>query len=411
MAKLEIISKESIKPSSPTPNNLRTFQLSLIDQFFPPFFRIPLILYYSHDESTSHVKKAEISSLLKKSLSDALTLYYPFAGRLKDERSIDCNDQGVDYLEARVDTRLSEIIEQPKGEVLNKFVPSISEEGGGVLLGIQLNYFNCGGIAIGMSICHTVADGGALSMFVKAWAAMARGDTNKVAPNFVMSSLFPPREAFGPQTSLYIPKHWGKTRRFCFSSSKIAALRAEVGASTGVQPTRVQLVTALVWKWAMARKGRDRSHPSFVWHPVNIRGRMDPPLSEYTFGNAIWRENIAGNGEMDLGELVSKTREAVRKIDSKYLKELQGENVNEMLVGDCKKVTESFFDNEGDYLMIISFCRFPFYESDFGWGKPAWVSTASWGSSNMVVLMDSMSDIGGIEAWITMDEFDTYDEI
>ncbi|KAF7120188.1 hypothetical protein RHSIM_Rhsim13G0210100 [Rhododendron simsii] len=331
MVKMEIISKESIKPSSPTPDNLRTFGLCLFDQFFPPFFSIPLIFYYSH-ESTSHVEQADISSLLKRSLSDALSLYYPFAGRMKDASSVHCDDQGVDFLEARVDTRLSEAVELPKVELLNH------EEGGGVLLAIQLNYFECGGIAIGMSICHTVADGCALSMFVKAWAAMARGDANMVAPSFATSSLFPPKDSFGLQTSLEGPKHWGETRRFCFSSSKIAALRAEVGASTMVQPTRVQLVTAVIWKWAMARKGRDRCLPSFVWYPVNVRGRIDPPLSENTFGNAIWREKMSGNGEMDLVELVSKTREAVGKIDSEYLEQLQGENVNEKLLRDTKKV-------------------------------------------------------------------------
>ncbi|KAH7865448.1 hypothetical protein Vadar_006829 [Vaccinium darrowii] len=262
-----------------------------------------------------------------------------------------------------------------------------------------------------MSMCHTVADGSAFSMFAKSWAAMARGDTNMVAPSFVTSSLFPSREAFGLQTSSESQKHSGKTRRFCFSSSKIADLRAEVVASTGVQPTRVQLVTALIWKWAMARKGRDRYLPSFVLCPVNVRGRMDPTLSEYTFGNAIWIENISGNGDMDLGELVSKTREAVGKIDSKYLKELQGANVNDRPVKDYKKMMESLADNEADYFGITSWCRFPFYESDFGWGKPVWVSTASWGFSNMVVLIDSVGDVGGIEAWITMDEFDTYGEI
>lgn len=341
--------------------------------------------------------------LFSKDFSDALSLYYPFAGRMKDESSVDCSDQGVDYLEAHVDTRLSEIIKQPKVEVINQFIPGTSE---GVLLCIQLNYFSCGGIAIGMSICHTVTDGCTLSMFLKSWAAMARGDTSVVAPSFIMSYVFPPREAFGLQTSLKSSKPSGQTRRFCFSSSKIAALRAEVAASTGVRPTRVQLVTALIWKWAMARKGRDRCLPSFVWCPVNVRGRMDPPLSENTFGYGIWRENISGNGEMGLGELVSKTREGIGKIDSKYLKELQGANVNDRPVRDCKKMMESFFNNEVDYFLFTSWCRFSFCELDFGWGKPVWVSTASWGCSNMVVLIDSVSDIGGIEAWITMDEVD-----
>ncbi|KAF7136023.1 hypothetical protein RHSIM_Rhsim08G0186100 [Rhododendron simsii] len=296
MVKVEIISKESIKPSSKTPDRLRTFRLSLLDQCSAPFMYFPLLLYYSHDKRTSNVKQADISLLLKRSLSNALALYYPFAGRMKGESSVDCDDQGVDCLEARVDIRLSEVIESPVVQVINQFVPSTSEESGGVLLGIQLNFFTCGGMAIGISICHKIADVCTLSMFVKAWAAAARGDTNLVAPSFIASSLFPPKEQSGQEmilgqelilgsvvaSSLFPPKeqsgqemilgsmeHCANTRRFCFSSSKIAALRAEVGANTAFQPTRVKLVTAAIWKWAMTREGRDRSRLSVAGHGVN----------------------------------------------------------------------------------------------------------------------------------------------
>ncbi|XP_058180204.1 stemmadenine O-acetyltransferase-like [Rhododendron vialii] len=398
MVKVEIISKESIKPSSKMPDRLRTFRLSLLDQFTAPFLYFPLLLYYSHDKRTSNVKQAEISLLLKRSLSDALALYYPFAGRTKGESSVDCNDQGVDCLEARVDIHLSEVIESPEVEVINQFVPSTSEESDGVLLGIQLNFFTCG-------------DGYKVST-VKAWAAAACGDTNLVAPSFVASSLFPPKEQSGQEMILGTVEHWADTRRFCFSSSKIAALRAEVGASTAFQPTRVELVTAAIWKWAMTREGRDRSHLSVSCHGVNIRGRMDPPLSESTVGNVVRRSpNASGNGEMGLGELVSKTREAIGRIDSEYLKELQGENGHDMVTRGAKEEVELVLDEEVDYFRFTSWCRFPFSESDFGWGKPVWASSASWAAPNTIVLMDSMSDIGGIEAWFTMAEDGSYDEI
>lgn len=254
---------ESVKPSSPTPDHLRTFRLSLLDKFIPNFLYFPHILYYSHDDSTAsiNIKQAEISPLLIRSLSDALALYHPFAGRVKCESSVDCDDQGVDFFEARVDAYLSDIIESTtSAEVLTKFVPTTSAESGGALLGIQLNYFNCGGIAIGITLCHRIGDACTLSMFVKTWAAMARGDTNAaVAPSFVASTLFPPKEALGYQmqmTSEKSPEHWGHTQRFCFSSSKIAALRAAVEACTVVQvvaPTRVEVVTAVIWNWFMAR--------------------------------------------------------------------------------------------------------------------------------------------------------------
>ncbi|KAH7865561.1 hypothetical protein Vadar_008273 [Vaccinium darrowii] len=409
MVKIEIVSRESIKPSSPTPDHLRTFGLSLLDQFVPPSVYVPLILYYSYDQSTSTVKQAEVSSLLKRSLSDALTLYYPFAGRMTDESSVDCRDQGADFFEARVDTRLSEFLESPQVEVLSQFVPSVSEESGGLVLAIQLNCFNCGGIAIGISIAHRIADGCTLSMFAKAWKATARGDTNLVAPFFVTSSLFPPKDLFGQKPRLKSPERWPVTKRFCFGSSKIATLKAEVKSSSGssaVQPSRVELVTAAIWKWIMARKGDNRCRLSVATHSVNLRRRMDPPLSEYVFGNVIRGAYALGDGEMDLGELLSKMREAIGKIDTEYLKELQGKNGYDMIMRNSKKVVEWYSDKEVDYIMFTSWCRFPIYEADFGWGKPVWVSSASWDTKNTIMLMDSVADIGGIEAWITMNEED-----
>ncbi|CAL2253336.1 unnamed protein product [Prunus armeniaca] len=51
-----------------------------------------------------------------------------------------------------------------------------------------------------------------------------------------------------------------------------------------------------------------------------------------------------------------------------------------------------------------SWCRFPFYEADFGWGKPSWVNQ-SLEAKNLIVLIDSR-DGDGIEASLTFKEED-----
>ncbi|KAH7865262.1 hypothetical protein Vadar_004320 [Vaccinium darrowii] len=127
---------------------------------------------------------------------------------------------------------------------------------------------------------------------------------------------------------------------------------------------------------------------------------------KYVFGNLVRGAYVSGNGEMHLGEVVRKTREAIGKIDSEYLKELQGENGYNMIVRECEKVVELSLDKEADHFWFTSWCGFPTSELDFGWGKPVWVSSAGPGVQNLIVLMDSVGDIGGIEAWITMDEAD-----
>ena len=51
-----------------------------------------------------------------------------------------------------------------------------------------------------------------------------------------------------------------------------------------------------------------------------------------------------------------------------------------------------------------SWCRFPLYEADFGWGKPIWVSNRP-KPVEIVNLMDT-KDGDGIEAWVSLDERD-----
>ncbi|KAI3938207.1 hypothetical protein MKW92_023083, partial [Papaver armeniacum] len=48
--KVEVVSRETLKPSSPTTHYLKSFNLSLLDQLSPPF-HVPLIIYYPINDS------------------------------------------------------------------------------------------------------------------------------------------------------------------------------------------------------------------------------------------------------------------------------------------------------------------------------------------------------------------------
>ena len=74
---VEIISKEIIKPSSPTPHHLRKFKLSFLDQL-PPLFHFPIIWFYDNKKFVD-VEPFERSRLLKESLAETLTHFYPLA--------------------------------------------------------------------------------------------------------------------------------------------------------------------------------------------------------------------------------------------------------------------------------------------------------------------------------------------
>ncbi|KAJ0106265.1 hypothetical protein Patl1_18238 [Pistacia atlantica] len=144
---VQIISRETIQPSSPTPSHLKIYKLSLFDQLAPPVYA-PIILFYSPtDENDS----SERSNHLKKSLSKTLTKFDPFSGRVKDCFSIECNDRGAIFIEALVDCDMSMVLKQPEIDQLQQLLPEVGSDQ--TLLAVQVNYFGCGGIA-GPSLDH-----------------------------------------------------------------------------------------------------------------------------------------------------------------------------------------------------------------------------------------------------------------
>lgn len=190
---IQVIADEVILPSTPTPPPLRNLKLSLLDQISPSNYT-PIIFFYVAVENPG-ADRFSGSRQLKKSLSEILTLFYPFAGTLSTEGySVDCNDRGVEYSEARVGGELSEVVENPDFKVLHRLLPfepypnlAESEIGRDVILAVRLNLFDCGGIAIALCITHKLVDGFSATVFVREWAAINRGDSDQV-PKLIPSS-------------------------------------------------------------------------------------------------------------------------------------------------------------------------------------------------------------------------------
>lgn len=168
--KFEIVERQTIKPSSPTPHHLRNFELSLFDQMAITIY-IPLIHFYLNTSSS----KVERCEHLIESLAKTLTHFYPLTGRIKGNAVVECNDDGAKFVKARVNCSLSEILENPDANMLELFLPAeilSTEAGTGPLLLVQVNMFECGGIAIGFSISHKIADPSTLCSFINCWAKL-----------------------------------------------------------------------------------------------------------------------------------------------------------------------------------------------------------------------------------------------
>ncbi|KAE9610498.1 putative salutaridinol 7-O-acetyltransferase [Lupinus albus] len=178
--KIELISREVIKPSKPTPSYLNTHSLSFIDCVVGRNY-VPLVYFYPNKYSKYDDKNQERItkiSTLKKSLSEVLSIYYPFAGKLRDQLSIECNDQGVLLLVTRIKSKVLDILKNPSEVLLNPLFPDDlpwkvmgSSES---IVAIQINCFECGGIAISVCMSHKVGDGSTLFNFVNDWATLTR---------------------------------------------------------------------------------------------------------------------------------------------------------------------------------------------------------------------------------------------
>ncbi|XP_024037026.1 vinorine synthase [Citrus clementina] len=345
MDDVQIISTEAIKPSSPTPKHLRTYELSMLDQMFSNLY-MPFVFFYS---ANKHQDFRKNSDFLKQSLAKTLTHYYPLAGRFVDSFSVECNDHGVTFIEAQVGCDMSKFLQPPNMGVMQQLIPPSPqslrlEASERALLAVQVNYFSTGDVAIGICIWHGLADGSAISNFMKFF------DHELQASRFmVVSSLI-----------------WG--------------------AFIAVAQERKRAINNKLYSHAM-------------YYTMNLRSKMNPPMIPQCMGNifrfvrAEWP--LVGDDDIEATSLVKKVIKAKRNV-SNVMNNIE-------YLGFMKDMNEAWEDSRS--LTLTSVVGLRYYEADFGWGKPVWLSIGSVSLPNAALLSDT-SDGKGVEAWVVLYEED-----
>ncbi|XP_050219773.1 stemmadenine O-acetyltransferase-like [Mercurialis annua] len=396
---VEFISQELIKPFSPTPDHLRQLRLSFLDQLQPPVC-MPIVLFYSKKSGSENYERC---NELKKSLSKALAMFYPLAGRINNDTFIDCNDEGALFVEAKANCQLSDILQDYNPSDSNKLIPLPPHQCENLTAFFQVTLFKCGGLCISFSLLHKLGDALSQFQFLNSWAAITRGDYSEIAtsPIFGMATLFPPIKMQSRMDFEELGEDKIVTKRFVFDASTIAALQAKYSNEIGYSPSRVVALAGFIWSRfiaAIQTNKTDRNHLYALSNVVNFRRRIEPPLSNMHFGNLFTTAWV----KVNINNRQQKSADAKYNYDANIVSQMS-DAMRSVTPDAIFKLTQEVVKGEVIGFFFTSLCKMPIYEADFGWGKPVFVSSANLPLKNLVSFLDAKQG-GAIEAWINLNE-------
>ncbi|KAF3623435.1 putative 3beta-hydroxysteroid-dehydrogenase/decarboxylase isoform 2-like [Capsicum annuum] len=281
---------------------------------------------------------------------------------------------------------MSEILDHPHAAhaesiVFPKDLPWANNYEGVNLLVGQVSKFDCGGIAVSVCLSHKIGDGSSVLNFLNDWSSIARDHhmmtTLVPSPRFVGDSIFSTQKCcplITPQTVSDLSDCVKK--RLIFPIDKLNALRAKVSADSGVEnPTRSEIVSALLFKCATKAASSTstslRMRPSNLIHFLNIRTMIKPRLPRSAIGNILSTFSIKSTNEQDI-EMPMLIRNLRKEVEVAYKKDQVEQN--ELILQVVESMSKGKIPFEDDENCTIYFCsnlcKYPFYNVDFGWGKP-----------------------------------------
>lgn len=131
---------------------------------------------------------------------------------------------------------------------------------------------------------------------------------------------------------------------------------------------------------------------------------MRPPLPLNTIGNApgYISTSIEEEVDMQLPKIVAELRKGKEKLHNRFNTVDPNKLAFESF--ELMKEVDQVFNRQGfDIYRCSSLCNFPFYNVDFGWGRPHRVCFLI-PPCNIICLLDSQNRDGGVEALVTLQE-------
>ncbi|OEL23074.1 hypothetical protein BAE44_0015907 [Dichanthelium oligosanthes] len=404
----------------------RVVSLSPFDVYWaalPPIRRVFLFA-----PPSPPVPFTDVAGALRSSLAAVLPAFHPFAGELvydPESRAvaIACGEgAGVAFVEAETEMDFARLVEEGAEhdvDALQQLVPDIRrEELPAPVMAAQVTEFigGVGGIAVGVTLHHTAADGRGLWRFLEMWAAaavavpmagepasplhfrrlvsfegdeeLARVFLRQVAPDLPRTV---PKQDPSPGSQKQLSR-----RTFTLSSSVIQRLKQQLAAAAGTATAPSMFVAVVAHGWvSIARaSGFTNGAPVFAAFLADIRAHMSPRVPDAYVGNCLAVCAVAMAGEELTGpdgpaRACLAIREAVAEVRRDPL-------------ADRARWFSKFADiPRGRAVIMAGSPWFPAYGVDFGFGRPVRAELASMNYDGEMVLVAGR-EAGSVQASVAL---------
>jgi hypothetical protein len=191
MSPVRIIDASYVNVPATAALPLEPIKLTAMEALWVIIPRLQHVLLYEYEDADMPPFD-DILQSLNSSLATTLGSFAPLAGRLvhlkvTGDVGISCSaSDGVRFVVAECDADIRRVAgdEEHNVPVLEGLVPELDmTELPTAVLAVQATRFE-GGVAVGLTVHHGVADGRSLWSFVEAWASACRGEIPAATPTF-----------------------------------------------------------------------------------------------------------------------------------------------------------------------------------------------------------------------------------
>ncbi|XP_057960200.1 protein ECERIFERUM 26-like isoform X2 [Malania oleifera] len=344
MAEISFICKRTVVSTKPVQPG-KSYSLSVLDRSMETS-HLRIVCYF---QSLQHRERGELTKTLRESISVMLSCFPVVTGRLQKNFEghwmIKCNDAGVRMVEARVKGTVEEWLQRVDREKELKLVhweDMYDKPYFWSTFYVQLTEFEEGGLAVGLSCSHLLADPVCATMFIKAWA-----DTN-LAAKMLSPPLFhplPPRrpgnkninhkpyiqlinyyKSSMEQKPVPVPASKCTTVTLAFAENMVQACMAMAragNANDGSIPSPFEALAGLFWVCLSKGKGMGEG---LINMSVGLDMRNMLGLDKGFFGNCMIYNKVHGRkcplDKEGLPEAAKAIGKVVSKMDTEGIMDL-----------------------------------------------------------------------------------------